>query len=209
MWRVLGWLGIVALAAYAHWTHSDIWRGISAFAVILFIATIAPRTLRPAVGLLALSALGLLAAGGITAMLVSLPALISAFISWLFARTLCAGRRPLIARAIAIIDGQTQLEDLRVARYARRLTWLWAVWQAMLALLGLIVALHANGQLSALPQQFPNPTQFGVVILPLAVALLFLAEFLLRPRLLPQAPKHSFWKFASRLVRAWPDLLGD
>ncbi|HET8942782.1 MAG TPA: hypothetical protein VFN13_12430 [Rudaea sp.] len=209
MWRALGWLGIAALAAYAHWTHSDLWRAASAFAAILFIGAIAPRALRAAVGLLGLVALCLLAFTGTDTLLASLPALICAFVAWLFARTLVARRRPLIARAIAHIDGEAQLDDPQVAHYARRLTWIWALWQAALAVFGALVALHANGALSALPAQFPGPAQFGVVILPLAVAALFLVEFFLRPRLLPQAPHQSLWKFSSGLVRAWPRLLGD
>lgn len=209
MWRALGWLAIAALAGYAHWMQSNLWRAISAFAAIVFIAAIAPRSLRFSVGLLGLVALGLFAAGGVDAMLASLPALISAYVAWLFARTLCDKRRPLIARAIAAIDGETQLEDVRTADYARRLTWVWAVWQGALALLGAAVALHANGWLAALPAHFPGPTQFGVIILPLAVATLFLVEFLLRPRLIPHAPRHSLWWFATRLVRVWPQLLRD
>ncbi|MEO8803514.1 MAG: hypothetical protein ABI304_05070 [Rudaea sp.] len=209
MWRALGWLAIAALAGYAHWIHSNNWRAISAFAAIVFIAVIAPRALRYAVGLLGLVALALLAAGSISVMLASLPVLICAFVAWLFARTLCGGRRPLIARAIGVIDGEAQLDDPQIAQYARRLTWVWAIWQSTLALLGAAVALHANGWLTALSTHFPGPAAFGVVILPLAIAALFLGEFLLRPRLLPQAPRHSLWWFATRLVHAWPRLLGD
>ena len=63
----------------------------------------------------------------------TLPALIAALVGWLFARTLCAGRTPLIARAIAAIDGPRWLDDPAVAAYARRLTAVWAVWQFALA----------------------------------------------------------------------------
>lgn len=209
MWRALGWLAIAVLAAYAHWMHSNLWRGVSALAAIVFIAAVVPRSLRMAVALLGMVALGLLAAGGVTVMLAFLPALICAFVAWLFARTLGGTRGPLIARAIAAIDGQAQLDDVRIAEYARRLTWVWAFWQAALALLGAAVALHANGWLSVLWPHFPGPGVFGVVILPLAVATLFLVEFFLRPRLLPQAPRHSLWWFSTRLVRVWPQLLGD
>ena len=52
----------------------------------------------------------------------ALPALIAALVGWLFARTLRRGCRPLIARAIAAIEGPEQLADPRVTRYARTLT---------------------------------------------------------------------------------------
>ena len=55
----------------------------------------------------------------------------------------------------------------------------------------------------------PGPRLFGVVILPLAVAALALAEFALRPRLLPQAPRHRLHTFATGLVRAWPAILSE
>ncbi|MGA9334608.1 MAG: hypothetical protein WBV39_10065 [Rudaea sp.] len=209
MWRALGWLGIAALAAYAHWQHSDAWRATGAFAAIVFIALIAPRSLRYAAGLLGLLAVGVLAVGGVAPMLASLPSLICAFVAWLFARTLYGGRRPLIARAIAAIDGAAHLDDVQVARYARRLTKVWVVWQSAFAMLGAAVALHANGRFLPQSTYFPGPVEFGAIILPLAVALLFLGEFFLRPLLLPQAPRHALWWFATRLVRAWPQLLGD
>jgi len=60
----------------------------------------------------------------------ALPALIAALVGWLFARTLRRGRRPLIARAIAAVDGPALLGDPHVARYARALTAIWAARSA-------------------------------------------------------------------------------
>ena len=75
----------------------------------------------------------------------ALPALIAALVGWLFARTLRAGRTPLIARAIAAIDGAQWLDDPAVAAYARRLTAVWAAWQFALAACAALLALRAHG----------------------------------------------------------------
>src|SRR5690242_9526273 len=81
----------------------------------------------------------------------ALPAIISALIGWLFARTLARGRTPLIARAIAAIDGAGLLADANVALYARRLTLIWAIYQYALAGIAGALALHAHGWLALPP----------------------------------------------------------
>jgi uncharacterized membrane protein len=132
-----------------------------------------------------------------------LPAAIAAFVGWLFARSLIAPRRPLIVRAIAVIDGAAWLDEIAVARYARRLTALWAAFQTLLAAFGLLCVLHARGMI-AVPM--PSPRAYDL-ILPLAVAMLFFGEFLLRPRLLPQVPRHALVGFLRELGRVWPELI--
>jgi len=137
----------------------------------------------------------------------ALPAIISALIGWLFARTLARGRTPLIARAIAAIDGAGLLADANVALYARRLTLIWAIYQYALAGIAGALALHAHGWLALPPSAMPG--WFGFVWLPAAVALMFVGEFALRPWLLPQAPRKNLFVFAGALVRAWPQLLRE
>ena len=137
----------------------------------------------------------------------ALPALIAALIGWLFARTLARGRRPLIARAIAAIDGAQWLDDPAVADYSRRLTAIWAAWQFALATCAALLALHAHGFFAA--AALPSPRVFGWIILPLAVTALFLGEFLLRPHLLPQAPRRGLFAFLAALIRHWPALLAE
>ncbi|MGH8121617.1 MAG: hypothetical protein ACREPT_02470, partial [Rudaea sp.] len=144
--------------------------------------------------------------GGVARLLDALPALIAGVVAWLFARTLRAGRRPLIARAIAAIDGAQQLDDAGVTRYAKRLTIMWAVYQGVLALIGALCAAHAHGRLPAIA--LPSPGMFGVV-LPLAIAALLLGEFTLRPLLIQQAPHRGLFVFLRDLVRVWPDLIED
>ena len=112
-------------------------------------------------------------------------------------------RTPLIARAIVAIEGEAQLRDAVVARYARGLTLLWATFQALIAGFGLLCVLRDRAVLAA---PLPSARAYDL-ILPLAVASLFFGEFLLRPRLLPQVPRPAFVGFLRALGRVWPDLI--
>jgi uncharacterized membrane protein len=208
MWRALGWLGILVLALSARWYDSDICRGACAFLVLALIGAGAPRALRFPIALTALIALTLVISSGVGRLFDALPALIAALVAWIFARSLYRGRTPLIGRAIAAVDGAAQLDDPAVARYARRLTWVWAVYQTVLAAIAMLLAARAAGSLN-LPVQDLNPRWFGAIVLPLAVATLFLGEFVARRWLLPQAPRHRLVAFVRDLIRVWPSLLGD
>lgn len=200
MIRLTGWLCVAVLAIGAHIYDNDALRGTTAFVAIGLIAIYAPPSLRIAIGVLALIASAVLIAFGSNTLLDALPALIAGFVAFLFARTLLSNRTPLIARAIVAIDGTEWLAQPRVMRYARTLTATWAVYQALLAALALAAMFHLA--------YLPSPRVFGA-ILPLAVALLFSAEFLLRPTLLPGVPRHRLLSFARRLILAWPTLLDD
>ena len=208
MHRILGWLGIIALAACAHWFDSAPLRAACVPVLLFLISSGAPAPMRlPLIALAVLTALPIGFGYG-DALLDTTPALIAALIGWMFARTLLRGRRPLIARAVVAMDGPLLLDDPAVARYTRRLTLIWALYQAALALIALILALcvwYAPQRWPALP----GPRLFGVVLLPTAVAALVLVEFILRPRLLPQAPPRSLYAFVRDLVRAWPALLAE
>jgi uncharacterized membrane protein len=208
MSRVLGWLGIIALAVCARWFDSAPLRAVCVPALLLLIASSAPMTMRlPLIVLAVLTALPIGLGFG-DALLDTTPALVAALVGWMFARTLLRDRRPLIARAVVAMDGPQLLEDPAVARYTRRLTLIWALYQAALAAIALILALCAWYGPLRWPA-LPGPRLFGVVWLPLAVAALVLAEFVLRPRLLPQAPPRSLYAFVRDLVRAWPALLAE
>jgi len=208
MRRVLGWLGIVVLAVCARWFDSAALRAACVPALLLLVSSGAPAPMRrPLLALAALTALPIGCGYG-DALLDTTPALVAALVGWMFARTLLRGRQPLIARAVVAMDGAQMLEDPAIARYARRLTLVWALYQAALALIALILALCAWYGPQRWPA-LPGPRLFGVVLLPLAVAMLLLAEFALRPRLLPQAPPRSLYAFVRDLVRAWPALLAE
>jgi uncharacterized membrane protein len=209
MWRAFGWLGITALAACAHWFDSDPCRVACAFAVLALIGINAPHALRLPLVLTMLVALTLVGFGGVDRLLDALPALIAALIGWIFARTLLRNRVPLIGRAIVVLDGTAQLNDPLVARYARRLTFIWAIYQSALAAIAAVLAIRAAGELNWTLLPGLSPRLFGTIGLPLAVAILFLGEFALRRWLLPQAPRHSLIVFVRNLVRAWPRLIGE
>jgi len=207
--RLAGWLMVAALALCAHWFDSDAWRAACASTVLGVLTLGAPRALRAYFFLLSLLALCVLAVGGVARLLDIVPALIAASIGWLFARTLLGTRRPLIARAIAALDGEEQLADPAVAGYARRLTCLWAIYQGVLAALGAVLALLAAFGVRDLPGWLPGPRVFGALVLPLAVLSLLLLEFALRRHLLPQAPRHRLPTFLRGLLRVWPKLLDE
>ena len=208
MRRVLGWFVIVLLAVAAHLLDTAWLRAACVPAILLLLASTAPAPLRHGMIVLALIAAVLIALGFGEPLLEATPALIAAIVAWLFARTLLHGRRPLIARAVVAMDGPALLDDPAVARYTRRLTMLWALYQALLAALALLLALRVRYWPAYLPL-LPGPGVFGMIVLPLAVAALVLVEFALRPRLLPQAPPRSLPAFARELVRSWPALLAE
>jgi uncharacterized membrane protein len=209
MWRAFGWLGIAALAACAHWFDSDPCRVACAFGLLALIGVNAPQALRLPLALTALVAFTLIGVGGVNRLLDALPALIAALIGWIFARTLLRNRIPLIGRAIVALDGAAQLNDPAVARYARRLTWIWASYQFALAAIAALLAIRAAGGLNWPVLSGLSPRLFGAIVLPAAVAILFLCEFALRCWLLPQAPRHSLFGFVRNIVRAWPRLIGE
>jgi len=201
-WRALGWTCVVALGIAAHLSDSDTLRAACAGAVLLALLASAPGVMLAPLLLIAALALAIWLAAGIGRVFDAVPALIAGLVAWLFARTLWRGRRPLIARAIAALDGAAQLDDPAIRRYARRLTVLWALYQALLAALA---ASWAWLQPTALP-----PAHIGAALaVPLAVVALFVAEFALRPRLLPQAPRTGLLAFVRGMLQAWPQLLRD
>jgi len=206
--RVAGWLGIVALAACAHYYDNPTLRAALMPAIVLVLAFNAPATMRlPLVALALLGAVPI-ALGFGERVLDLTPALIAWLVGWMFARTLIGGRRPLIARAVLAMDGPALLDDPAVVRYARRLTRLWALYQGVLGLIALALALRVWCCPQCLPD-LPGPRLFGAVGLPLAVAGLLLVEFALRPRLLPQAPPRSLYAFVLALVSSWPALVQE
>jgi len=109
---------------------------------------------------------GLFGRGAASAVLALLPALACAAFAWGFARTLRAGREPLIARYIRFDERRDSAE---CAAYARRLTALWAV------ALGLAAAMQL------VPLVVPLAGAAAWHLLPLAaLVLLFLGEHVVR-----------------------------
>jgi len=205
--RLAVWLSILLLVALGRLLSDERYTAAVAPVVIVALWFGAPKGLRAAIALVAVVLLGAWLGGGIGLLVALLPATFAALVGWLFARTLLPGRQPLIARAISVIDGPGELDDPAVLRYARRLTVLWACVEFALALLGLCCAVHAHAGWMSFA--LPSPALFGGLILPGAVVLLFVAEFVARGWLLPQAPRKNLIAFARSLARAWPQLIEE
>lgn len=203
--RLAVWLLIVLLAVLGRHLHNEAMVAASVPVALAFLACVVPAALRGAIGVIALIEAVAWVAGGTVWMIDLLPVMVAGFVGWLFARSLAPGRRPFIACAIAAIDGEARLGDGEIARYARRLTLIWALFQAALAGFGVLCVL-ADHHVLALPS-LPTSRLFGAMILPLAVLSLFFGEFVLRRWLLPQATRHSVLGFLRALGRAWPRLI--
>jgi hypothetical protein len=203
--RLLLWLTALALMLAGAAVGDARFGAGAALLILIALGLYAPRGLRAAVAVIVLCAGIAFAFGGAALLIDLLPGLIAGLVGWLFARTLLPGRRPLIARAIAAIDGEDWLAQPAIARYGRRLTALWAVVQATLLLLGAASVLHARGVWPT--AAVPAPRLFAAVILPGVVVAVFLLEFVLRRVWLPQAPRHELIAFLRKLASAWPTLL--
>jgi uncharacterized membrane protein len=141
------------------------------------------------------------------------PMLFLGLVGWFFGRTLRPGRVPLITRIVEALNAQAGLPmtpDLY--RYTRRLTTVWAVLLAVLALANLLLALCAvpGGMLAQFGYRPPlavsdeqwswvaNFLNYGIV------AGLFCGEYLWRKRVFPQRPYRNFPQFLQQMARLGP-----
>lgn len=144
--------------------------------------------------------------------LLVMPSLLLATVALGFARTLRAGRTPLIASIIEVLEGDDAANlPARLGGYARGLTHAWAILLSSLALVNLLLALCAvpGGVLASLGidppitvsntqwSWFANGFNYGIV------GLFFVIEFIVRRRCFPERV-HGFRHFATRLVRMGP-----
>jgi hypothetical protein len=203
--RALLWLAVAAAMLAGAWLGDTNISAAAAVLVLLVLGIFAPRVLRPALVTVTLGAGLAFFFGGAGLLIDLLPAFIAGMVAWVFARTLLPGRRPLIARAIAALDGEEWLAQPAVARYGRDLTGVWAVVQTVLCLLGCACALQVRGMWPWL--SLPSPRVYSAFVLPGTVAITFLLEFMLRPMLLPSAPRHRLAAFLQKLAQSWPQLL--
>ena len=145
----------------------------------------------------------------------ALPVLINALLCGVFARTLRAGREPLIARVIAVLEGAERLELPRVANYARALTAAWALLLGAQALVLVTVLLCAvpDGALAAFgltpPLALAGAAWHGYLrwggyaLVPVFLVL----EYAFRRWHLRALPHPSLPVFLVRLAQRWPSLL--
>lgn len=214
---VAGVLAYIALAALALSIDSP---ALAALAVFVLVAAVLSPALRGGriaawCGLAASAALiAWLAAHGAGWLLLDVvPIIVNLALCVLFARTLRAGRTPLIARFIAILESPERARNVRVARYARVLTLAWAlVLGAQAALLAGIVLAMPHGLLAmfgiAAPRlAAPAWTAYLHVGSYLVVGAFLVLEYGWRRWYLRDLSHAPLPKFALALVQRWPALL--
>lgn len=157
-------------------------------------------------GVAVLVALGMASLGLAQRLLDTVPLLILAGLALWFGRTLRAGREPRVARFIRVLEGEMQLAQPGVARYARGVT---LFWTGLLTLQALILAgLLCHGQFGAgeLPRWALVYQQVGgYLLIPLAFAL----EYAFRRWYLRHVQHPGLHAQALQMMQCWPQLLHD
>jgi uncharacterized membrane protein len=211
-------LGYPLLAhAASHWRSASL--ALAAGAVLVVLVALPGISRGQRVGWLVLgigvALLAALAALGNAQLPLFLPPVaINAFLAWLFGHTLLRGRMPLIERLVRLLHPPAEPLDTRVPGYARRLTALWALLFAALALAAAVLALLAvpGGLLDAAgitpPLAVPLATWslWTNLLAYLAVGALFMGEYAWRRRVFPQQPYRGFAGFTRQVAAAGPRL---
>jgi uncharacterized membrane protein len=142
----------VAYALLAHGASSGDDARLAFAALLVLVAMVLAAPLlrgRPwAFALAALSTAGawaLYRQGLATLPLLLVPVVFVALVAWVFARSLVAGRVPLITRIVSGLDGEPPDRlPADVAAYARGLTAIWAGLLVLMAVANLVLALLAS-----------------------------------------------------------------
>lgn len=206
-WRLLLWLAYPPLAIAGVLTHRQEW---SLAAIVLLLSLLLWPVLRTRriwpwlVWLGACAILAWLARRGLAGLVLdAVPVPVNLLLAWLFGRSLRAGRQPLVARFIEVIEGAPRLALPEVARYARQLTWFWTLLlasQAVLlgALLGCVPPLRAPHDWA---MAYVHVGGYGLLVAAFALEYLFRRWHL---RHLPHLQPHEL---AVRLALGWQHLL--
>lgn len=193
-------------------------------AIVLLLAAVGLPILRrrsgPGVALWLAFAAAMIAAalsGHLQLAFSALPILILLAMAMLFARTLRAGREPLIARCIRVVEGEHRLALPGVAHYARGVTLYWACVLAVQAaiLTALLFCATPGGVLDAfgiavpfaIPRDalawYPEAGCWAVLILA------FAAEYAVRRWSMRGIAHPPLSGFIKRLIQRWPQLLHE
>lgn len=159
----------------------------------------------------------LLRQGHASIVLLLVPVCINAGMAGFFGRTLAAGQRPLVARAILAFEGPPRLQQPGVARYARSLTWAWTLLLATQSLLMLYCALSARpgGILDqlGLVNPWPLPQSAANWYLHLGgfvvIGVFSVAEFAWRNWHLRHLPHDGPREYFAKVVQNWRRILHD
>ena len=148
------------------------------------------------------------------------PVVFLALAGWLFARTLRAGRVPLVTRMAALLhDMPPAALDPPLARYTRGLTGFWAALLFALCLVNLVLAVCAvpEGLLARLGHPPPLPigdargSLFANLLVHGVVGASFLLEYAWRRHRFPAQPYANLPDFLRRLATlgpaAWRDIV--
>lgn len=161
--------------------------------------------------------LWLLQRGQAEIVLLLVPVFINLGMAWFFGRTLLPGRRPLVARAILAFEGEQRLAQPGVSRYARSLTWAWALLLGTQALVMLACAAGAtpDGVMARLGYDAPLhvPGNWANWYLHLGgfvvIGLFSIGEFAFRHWHLRHLPHDSPRRYFRKVVQNWRHVLHD
>lgn len=160
-----------------------------------------------------------LAMAGLASLVLNgVPIVINLFLSWLFGRSLLAGRTPLIAQVIKVIEAPGRLALPGVARYARRLTWFWTLFLGIQAgVLLVVLGCAVPGgllQTVAIEPPFKIPAGWAMTYAHagcyVLILVCFIGEYVFRRIHLRHLPHGTLRQFTTRMMENWPRLLrGD
>lgn len=144
------------------------------------------------------------------------PVLVNLFGAWIFGHTLAPGQMPLIERLARLLHEPEGIND-EIARYARKVTLMWALFLSSLAVLNLTLALLASpGGVLQMMGWHPTVTVpvevwslFANFIDYVLAGVLFLAEYAYRQRKFPEQPYRNVFDFMQRARRISHRVLGE
>ena len=144
------------------------------------------------------------------------PVFVNVFGAWIFGHTLAPGQTPLIERLARLLHEPEGISD-EVARYARKVTLMWAVFLSALAVLNLTLALLATpGGVLLMMGWRPIVTVpvevwslFANFIDYVLAGALFLGEYAYRQRKFPEQPYRNVIDFMRRARRISHRVLGE
>ncbi len=221
-------LRLLLAAAYPLLAHTASARGSALLAALALAVIVLVVLLEPLAALRAWAwALLLACVAGLVALarsehallpLLAPPVLINALVAWLFARTLRAGRVPLISRIVSALYQQPPADLAPALRaYTRSLTRTWACLLSVLALANLVLALLVvpDGGLAQFGIAAPWPVPrahwswFANLLNYGLVGGLFVGEYRWRKRRFPQRPYRDFPDFLQRMAALGPAFWRD
>ena len=144
------------------------------------------------------------------------PVFVNLFGAWIFGHTLAPGQTPLIERLARLLHEPDAISN-EIARYARKVTLMWAVFLSSLAVLNLTLALLATPDGVLLMMGWRPIVTVPVEVWSLfanfidyaLAGALFLGEYAYRQRKFPEQPYRNVIDFMRRARRISHRVLGE